>query len=175
MGGGQNAPLTSPKCPLCPHPCASLSPGGRWLVLPHPGPAGYPCLSFPVRHRAYHTSLPWGCGTQRMEGEKGPWWLPLGDQDVATSPRGHGMKLEAPGIYTRASRLPPHPDGETSQAELPKVPFCPHICHVTISRPWVCVGSRSSHPTSLGSRGGGGGEGPQQAGGLTSIHLSCVW
>lgn len=84
-----------------------------------------------------------------MEGEEEPWWPPLGDKDVATSPRGHGMKLEAPGIYTGASCLPPHPDGETSQAELPEVPFCPQICHVTVTRPRVWGRSRSGHPTPL--------------------------
>lgn len=74
----------------------------------------------------------------------GTW--PRAPRDMATSRRGHGTKPEAPRIYARASRLPPRPNGEASQAELPEVPFCPQICHVAITQPQAWRGPDLATP-----------------------------
>lgn len=130
------SPLPSPpKCPLRPHPGALLPAGPvpRMEVAgPAPSCAGWaPMPQFPHQSQgSLPPSLPWGGGTRRTQGEEELRWPPCGDRDMATSSRGHGTKPEAPGIYTRASRLLPRPD-----RELPKVPFRPQICHVAVTQP----------------------------------------
>lgn len=82
--GGEMSPFNPPKvspswCPAASQSCP-LSPGWRWLTLPHPGPAGHPCLSFPITHRAqpHHAVVgDGGCRVKRSRGghpmETGTW------------------------------------------------------------------------------------------------------
>lgn len=143
--------------PRCPHPHLGASPpaspvtcaqdgGGR--SCPILGWLG-PCASVSPSV----TGLPWDGGTSRTLGEEEPLWPPRGDKDVATSPKEHGMKLEAPGIEARVSHLPPHPCHRHSY---PKSPFIPEF--VTPLSPSPGRGGRSGcgHPTSLCGRRGGG-------------------
>lgn len=164
--GGAKYPPNPPQ--KCPHPGASppdspdtCAQDGGGQSCPILGRLG-PCASVSPSV----TGLPWDGGTWRTLGEEEPLWPPHGDKDVATSPREHGMKLEAPGIEARASHLPPHPRHRHSY------PFIPKFVTLLSPSPGRGGRSRCDHPTSLcGRRGGGWGELLQ----LESLQLSCAW